>query len=302
MKTTATKYLLIFLFTVFILPVYRCSSAVVSELTAREYAADQDLLHFVKQGSGPDVVLFLHGLAGTASYFSNRFGEVPESKTFYAIDLLGFGESPKPKGSYDLAMHRQAIEHLISTVITPTNPRSMQIVAHSMGTLIALDLVKQQPDSFRKVTLIGTPIYRTKEEARVKIGAAGIMYRGMADDDLLMTASCFFRDSYRIAWMARLFNLPEDVYLGGTQHSWTSLHGSLHQTIMSFKPENYEDLDGKTFQFFHAENDEVAPFARARDFAARIGANFDGQPTGGHHIFLTATDQIMASIRDLPNN
>lgn len=71
---------------------------------------------------------------------------------FFAIDLLGFGDSPKPRASqYSLKEHVEMIE---KSVILPNNLTSFHVVAHSMGCIIGIALAAKFSDSVKSVALV----------------------------------------------------------------------------------------------------------------------------------------------------
>ncbi|KAL6566225.1 hypothetical protein OROGR_001840 [Orobanche gracilis] len=70
----------------------------------------------------------------------------------HAVDLLGFGRSPKPTDSlYTLREHLEMIER---SVIQPYKVKSFHIVAHSLGCILALALAVKHPASIKSLTLI----------------------------------------------------------------------------------------------------------------------------------------------------
>lgn len=93
-------------------------------------------LHCEQVGSGDDVLLLLHGMAGNAGIWMPllKIAERrwPEKK-FLAPDLLGHGRSPAG-AHYGYGQHAAAVASLIAPGGRVT------IVAHSMGTAVALAL------------------------------------------------------------------------------------------------------------------------------------------------------------------
>ena len=86
--------------------------------------------------SGPDLVLFVHGL-GCSKESWRQAWSAPElyGRSLLAIDLPGFGASPRPPGfGYDL--EDQA--GLLASVVDAHASRRLSLVAHSMGAAVAL--------------------------------------------------------------------------------------------------------------------------------------------------------------------
>lgn len=82
-------------------------------------------------------------------YFSEK---VNHDYRLIAIDLLGFGKSPKPRDClYTLKDHVEMIE---KSVIQPLQLGTFHLVAHSMGCIIALALAAKYPKCVKSVTLV----------------------------------------------------------------------------------------------------------------------------------------------------
>ena len=75
------------------------------------------LLHVaVDEGTGPTVVL-LHGIASSSVTFDNVVPLIRDHHRVIAIDLLGFGESPKPVTSnYTLEEHVAALKRTLRSL------------------------------------------------------------------------------------------------------------------------------------------------------------------------------------------
>ncbi|MFQ5634915.1 MAG: alpha/beta fold hydrolase [Gammaproteobacteria bacterium] len=85
--------------------------------------------------AGHDLVLFVHGLGCSKESWRHAFtAPAMSGRSLLAIDLPGFGASPRPSGfSYDLA--EQA--GLLASVVDAHASRRLCLVAHSMGGAIA---------------------------------------------------------------------------------------------------------------------------------------------------------------------
>lgn len=69
-----------------------------------------------------------------------------------AVDLLGFGRSPKPVDSlYTLSEHIDMIQR---SVLDAYNVKSFHIVAHSLGCILALAIAVKYPDAVKSLTLL----------------------------------------------------------------------------------------------------------------------------------------------------
>ncbi|XP_039123053.1 probable lysophospholipase BODYGUARD 1 [Dioscorea cayenensis subsp. rotundata] len=107
-------------------------------------------------------VLFIHGFISSSELWTEtvfpNFSEEARSKyRFIAIDLLGFGRSPKPGDSlYTLREHVDMIER---SVLEPFKVGSFHIVAHSLGSILAIALAVKYPGAVKSLTLIAPPYF-----------------------------------------------------------------------------------------------------------------------------------------------
>jgi len=109
------------------------------------------------RGKPSENVIFLHGFLCSSSFWTKTvfpcFSENANHKyRLIAIDLLGFGKSPKPRDcSYTLKDHVEMIE---KSVVLPLELSSFHMVAHSMGCIIALALAAKYPKYVKSITLV----------------------------------------------------------------------------------------------------------------------------------------------------
>lgn len=102
-------------------------------------------------------VVFLHGFLSSSSLwvetvFHNLSEVTKQSFRMVAVDLLGFGRSPKPTNcTYTVREHLDMIE---ASVVRPLELNSYHIVAHSMGCIIALAMAAKHPESVKSLTLV----------------------------------------------------------------------------------------------------------------------------------------------------
>ncbi|PRQ16719.1 putative 2-hydroxymuconate-6-semialdehyde hydrolase [Rosa chinensis] len=107
-------------------------------------------------------VLFIHGFISSSAFwtetvFPNLSSAAKSNFRLFAIDLLGFGRSPKPADSmYTLREHLEMIEQ---SVLEPHKVKSFHIVAHSLGCILALALAVKHPNSIKSLTLLAPPYF-----------------------------------------------------------------------------------------------------------------------------------------------
>ncbi|KAI3996501.1 hypothetical protein MKX01_001339, partial [Papaver californicum] len=123
---------------------------------------DQNL-YVVKQPSpienlkSAENVIFFHGFLSssylwTENVFPNLSHNGNQNCWLFAVDLLGFGKSPKPSDCfYTINDHLEMVE---KSVINKFQLDSFHLVAHSMGCIIALGIASKYQNSVKSVTLI----------------------------------------------------------------------------------------------------------------------------------------------------
>jgi len=87
---------------------------------------------YLEVGQGP-VVLFLHGFMGEGSCWRLLTQLLHPHYRCISLDMLGFGESSKPKIRYDIAKQVAFVRRFVETL----NLDSVAIVGHSLGGWVA---------------------------------------------------------------------------------------------------------------------------------------------------------------------
>ena len=108
-------------------------------------------VNYRRAGRG-EVVLLLHGLAGSSRMWSSVMPELAERYDVIAPDLLGHGESAKPVGDYSLGAFASGLRDLLRQLDVP----SATIVGHSFGGGIAMQLAYQHPELCDRLVLVGS--------------------------------------------------------------------------------------------------------------------------------------------------
>ncbi len=118
----------------------------------------------IDQGEGESVVL-LHGIASSGEAWRPLVTQMADQKArLFAVDLLGFGNSPKPAdASYDVIMHAQMV--LAALRRARVRP-PYTLVGHSMGCLVAVHLAAHHPRLIKRVILFEPPLFVDVPEFR----------------------------------------------------------------------------------------------------------------------------------------
>jgi pimeloyl-ACP methyl ester carboxylesterase len=109
-------------------------------------------LHYLERGQGPTLVL-IHGNGVTAEDYvlSGLFERLAQNYRVIAIDRPGFGYSERPRNRPWTADHQA---QLVLAALTKLNVDKAVLVAHSWGTLVALQATLGAPDRIQGLVLM----------------------------------------------------------------------------------------------------------------------------------------------------
>lgn len=116
---------------------------------------------FDSGGKNKPTIVLLHGIAASSKSFHNLINELDTKKyRVVAIDLLGFGKSPKPVNiDYDVYDHSKSIKKTIEKL---NIKKPFILVGHSMGSIISAYYTRLYPNQVKELFLLSLPLY-TKE-------------------------------------------------------------------------------------------------------------------------------------------
>ena len=197
-------------------------------------AARQGQLAYRTSGHGGVPVLLLHGMVGSSRFWGVEYDRLSINGQVVAVDLLGFGGSPRPQGRYDMAAHVDAV---LATLDEVGITEAVVIGAHSLGALIAIGVAVEAPERVAGIVMFGPPLYSSSEQARERIGGLGGMSRLLALDTPLAARVCAWMCTHR-ATAARLAvvlrpDLPGAIARDSVQHSWDSYSGTMRNVILA---------------------------------------------------------------------
>jgi pimeloyl-ACP methyl ester carboxylesterase len=106
---------------------------------------------FRSAGTGPVVVL-VHGITSTSATWAKVVPYLAERFTVVAPDLLGHGESAKPRGDYSLGAYASGIRDLLFAL----GHERATFVGHSLGGGVAMQLAYQFPEHCERLVLVSS--------------------------------------------------------------------------------------------------------------------------------------------------
>ena len=252
-------------------------------------------LNFEIVGSGDRDLVFIHGLTGSKNYWKRDLDSISSTHKLLLVDLLGFGDSPKPNSDYSLEMQVGALEAIISK--EGFDGGRTVLVSHSMGTVIALALLEKHPDWFKGAIAIGTPVYRDMEEFN------DIMSEHSLFDRLTANKYSKYLCLLHPIFMTRIFkpeNLSDDVFADANKHTWQSYYNSLNEIILD--TDLYaiaRNIGNKKVVFIHGDQDTTAPIVNAVKLAKTFSnAEFLTVQGGDHQLFLKDPKFVWKAVTD----
>ncbi len=101
-------------------------------------------------GSGP-AILLIHGIGDNSTTWNGIQAKLAQRFTVIAPDLLGHGQSDKPRADYSIAAYANGIRDLLSVL----DIERVTIVGHSLGGGVAMQFAYQFPQLVERLILVG---------------------------------------------------------------------------------------------------------------------------------------------------
>ena len=258
---------------------------------------------FTEQGQGDVAVLLLHGIGGGKSIWGDDASGTQSAIAgagfrAFSIDLPGYGESAA-LGAPDM----DAFVNAVTAVIDHAAARSTVLLGHSMGGMVAQELVARQPQRVQGLVLACTSAafgpggghqpdsWQARFVAdRLAPLDAGLGMAGMAQrlvPGLVWSAAAPQALQTAIRIMSRV---PEPTYRAALQ------------TIVAFDRRAALASIGVPTLLLAAEQDKTAPPDVMQRMAARIaGAQYTCLPNAGHIANVEAPAAFNAAVLSFLN-
>jgi len=237
--------------------------SVVTKAKRRPVRGSLDELHISTVGSqiqqGQTPFIFLHGLGGTQVYWtaadSDRY--LPPQSTL--VDLLGFGQSPRPFKKYTLDTHLAALEAALAG-----QPPAI-LVGHSLGAALALAYAVRNPESVKGLVLISLPSYGGTQGA---IRWHRRRLSGWFLTNMVLTGLACVTTRRLLGPLLPLIlrDIPREVARDLVEHNVMSSTTSLWNVL--YRRDAVDDLDALApdlpVTFIHGTKDDTAPIDSIR--------------------------------------
>jgi pimeloyl-ACP methyl ester carboxylesterase len=290
------KMILTFIIILFILPIALTAGyQYIKVIQAPVYNQDTMPLNYEIVGTGYKKLVLIHGLTGSKNYWKRELDTVSKTHQLLLVDLLGFGDSPKPNNEYSLDVQIDVLEKIITK--ENFNDGNTLIIGHSLGSIISLALLAKHDDWFDGAIIMGLPVYKDKNEFKDIMSGHGFFDRlvsGKYGTLICMLHPIFMTDYFKPD------NLTKDVYKDAKKHTWQSYANSLNEIVI--KPDLRafsKAIKDKKIVFIHGTEDISAPFKSAKAYAEMFSnAEFITVKGGDHQLFLKEPNILWQAIND----
>jgi pimeloyl-ACP methyl ester carboxylesterase len=108
-------------------------------------------VHYYDIGAGKDkkALVFIHGWTCSADFWKDNYNAFPGYRVI-ALDLIGHGQSDKPKADYSMEYFAKSVE----AVLKAAKVKKAVLVGHSMGTPIARQFYRLYPDQTLGIVIV----------------------------------------------------------------------------------------------------------------------------------------------------
>ena len=102
-------------------------------------------------GSGP-AILLIHGIGDNSTTWAPVHSALARRFTVIAPDLLGHGQSDKPRADYSVAAYANGMRDLLSVL----DIERVTVIGHSLGGGVAMQFAYQFPQLVERLILVGS--------------------------------------------------------------------------------------------------------------------------------------------------
>ncbi len=126
-------------------------------------------------GSGP-ALLLIHGVGANSASWEPVHAKLAQRFTVIAPDLLGHGESDKPRADYSLAAFANGMRDLLAVL----GIDRVTVVGHSYGGGVAMQFTYQYPELVERIVLVSSGGVAKDVSLRLRMAALPIASDALA--------------------------------------------------------------------------------------------------------------------------
>ncbi|MFN5635378.1 MAG: alpha/beta fold hydrolase [Flavobacteriia bacterium] len=237
------------------------------------------------EGTGRTVV-FLHGFMESSNMWDHlSLNDLTYKKVF--IDLPGHGNSPLLTGEGDPSIAEMAA-HVIAT-LEDLNITDFDVVGHSMGGYVALELKKREIGC-RRVILLNSNFWEDSvEKKRDRVRVADLALK--AKDLLIHQAipGLFFRKDHDIEHIQFLINEAKKMLPESIAYSALAMRNRMDcSSLLSTLPND--------FLVLHGAHDPLVSMETMHQKMADLPVKWLAVPQAGHMAFIEQSETVKSEI------
>lgn len=236
-------------------------------------------------------VILLHGIAASGEDWGKLIPLLTPYFRCITIDLLGFGESPKPQwADYSMEQHVRSIHEAIQSLLLKDE---YILIGHSMGSLLATRYARRHPGQIKRLLLLSPPVYPPLDTIEGRLA--------LKRTDLLMHVYRFLRKSPRmtpvnIRRLALLGVIPQSIVK--RPDTWIPFKRSLEHCIeqQTIRRDLRKVRDQIPIDVFYGVLDSVVVGPNVRSLAKirEVSVHsFRGNHKLGSHYAKVVADQLL---------
>lgn len=115
-------------------------------------------IHYLTVGKGKQTILFVHGWAGNAGFWSEQVPAFADKARLILIDLPGHGKSDKPQTDYTLDYFSEGV----LAVMRDAKVDKAVLVGHSMGTPVICGVHARAPEKVAALVAVDGTLRKPK--------------------------------------------------------------------------------------------------------------------------------------------
>jgi pimeloyl-ACP methyl ester carboxylesterase len=243
-------------------------------------------------------ITFLPGFTGSHRMWNRDFHALSTRYTLIFLDLLGFGDSPKPDIDYTIDDHLDAI----NTTLESLDIQTTHVVGHSIGCSLALASAHRFPDRVMKMVLLALPYYRSEQEARILIQQSSLFNRLLALDTplarVVCTIMCYLRPLLMRIVPKIVHDVPDVVAQDALKHTWRSYSRTMQNVV--FRAQTLEWLRTGTHPtlIIQGIHDRIAPISNVEQAIDHLPNVQLIRLEAGHRLVFTHSAEIARVIAE----
>ena len=246
---------------------------------------------------GAPPVLVLHGITGSRRYWLPRILPLARRHRLIIPDLPGFGLSPKPFTDYTPDFFVETLMGLLAH--ERLQDRRVQIVGHSLGGILGLEIAARYPDQIDRLTILNMPRLNDPAEAHDIWFGGSASYRNLLmANSVAHTWAQMRRTGLRLTARS-MKRLPWAVLADCRRFTYRSLTSTLEHCLLHYRiDELLPSVPRIPILLIHGDHDQVAPIERTAAFPGMHPfPALQIIERAGHHIFHTHTGTCLELIR-----